>query len=84
MTKPQFGRAPAPPAPTLKMLTYKDLPAKGIHYHPNYLRELWTDDRFPKPVFLSPRKLAWPEAVIDEWINNKIKLAKTGATRARS
>src|SRR6266699_1877705 len=27
-----------------------------------------------KPVHLSQRKLAWPEAVIDEWIANKIEL----------
>lgn len=72
-----FGKARAPQvAPsTTRMLAWEDLPSKGIYYHRNYLRRLWEEDRFPKPVHLSPRKLAWPEAVIDEWIENKIKLA---------
>jgi prophage regulatory protein len=71
-----FGRANAPKAPTVRMLSYDDLPGKGIRYHPNYLRRLWEDDRFPKPVKLSPRKLAWPEKAIDDWIAEKIKQAE--------
>jgi hypothetical protein len=74
-----FGkaRAPkvAPPTTNNKMLAWEDLPSKGIYFHRNYLRHLWENDRFPKPVYLSARKLAWPEAAIDEWIANKIKLA---------
>ena len=72
-----FGKARAPQvAPsTRRMLAWEDLPSKGIYYHRNYLRRLWEEGRFPKPIHLSQRKLAWPEAVIDEWIENKIKLA---------
>jgi hypothetical protein len=72
-----FGNARAPKVapPTTRMLACVDLPTKGIYFHRNYLRRLWEEDRFPKPVHLSQRKLAWPEAVIDERIENKIKLA---------
>jgi prophage regulatory protein len=73
-----FGkaRAPAAPSPTpRRMIAWEDLPAKGIYYHRNYLRRLWEEGRFPKPIHLSPRKLAWPEEVIDDWIAGKIELA---------
>jgi hypothetical protein len=62
MSKLVFGRANAPKVvtstPSIKMLTPADLPAKGICYHPNYLRQLWTQDRFPTPTYLSARKYA--------------------------
>jgi prophage regulatory protein len=61
------------------LLSYDDLASKGIYYHPNHLRTLWTEGRFPKPTYLTPRKLVWPEAVIDEWIANKIALANRQA-----
>jgi hypothetical protein len=86
MSKPVFGRASAPKAaatPSIRMLAPADLRAKGIHYHPNYLRTLWVEGRFPKPIYLSARKYVWPEPIIDKWIQDKIKLAELGAARAR-
>jgi predicted DNA-binding transcriptional regulator AlpA len=83
-----FGRARAPrqaaPTTATRMLAWEDLPSKGIYFHRNYLRRLWEEGRFPKPVYLSQRKLAWPEAVIDEWINNKVELAnyEVGSTKS--
>jgi Prophage CP4-57 regulatory protein (AlpA) len=81
MVEKIFGTSrKAPEVKQLKMLDYAGLVAKGICYHPNHLRTLWEQGRFPKPVKLSPRKLAWPEAVIDEWIANKIELANYKVT----
>ena len=55
-----------------RFLTPKDLPDKGINYHPNHLRLLWQSGKFPPPTQLSPRKIAWPEEVIDAWMHSKI------------
>jgi hypothetical protein len=66
----QFGRQ-APPTPK-RILAPRDLPAKGIHFHPNYLRKLWTKGQFPKPVKISEHRIAWDEAVIDQWIDDKL------------
>jgi prophage regulatory protein len=79
MTTKVFGKshAPQPAAPTpRRILAYEDLPSKGIRFHRNYLRSLWEEGRFPKPIHLSPRKLAWIEAEVDEWVENRIKLAR--------
>lgn len=54
-----------------RYLTLKDLPEKGICYHVNHLRRMWGDGRFPQPIHLSPRKLAWAESVIDAWLASK-------------
>lgn len=68
----QFGRAKkSSPTPT-RILAPRDLPAKGIHFHPNYLRKLWKKDEFPKPFKLSAHRIAWDEKVIDEWIAEKL------------
>lgn len=73
---PQFGTARKPAKPAGKRyLTVKDLPPKGINYHPNHLRRMWDKGRFPKPIHLSPRKLAWPESVIDAWLASKMEAA---------
>ena len=65
-----FGtsRAPATTSATGRLLAPKDLPAKGINYHPNHLRRLWQRGAFPAPIKLSPRKHAWREEIIDAWI----------------
>jgi hypothetical protein len=56
-----------------RILSPKELPTKGIHYHPNHLRRLWMRGDFPAPIRLSPRKLAWPEEAIDAWLDSKLK-----------
>jgi len=40
-------------------------------YHPNYLRRLWEDDKFPKPFKISPHRLAWWEHEVDAWLEEK-------------
>jgi Prophage CP4-57 regulatory protein (AlpA) len=54
-----------------RYLSPKDLAEKGIRYHINHLRRMWQQGLFPPPTYLSPRKLAWAEDVVDEWIASK-------------
>lgn len=37
------------------------------------LRRWWMDGKFPVPVKLNGRTLAWHKDVIDEWINRNMK-----------
>ena len=71
-----FGKALPPretPLAGPRMLAREDLPLKGIRYSRNYLRRLWESGRFPKPIKLSARRLAWRESDIDAWIDEKIR-----------
>jgi predicted DNA-binding transcriptional regulator AlpA len=80
--KTVFGRSkePTPEAPPARrILTIKDLPNKGISYHPNHLRRMWRQNKFPKPFYPSDRRPSWLEETIDEWINIKIAEAKQAA-----
>ena len=71
-----LGTARLPAKPAIgRFLTLKDLPEKGIQYHVNHLRRMWGDGRFPPPIHLSPRKLAWAESVIDQWLASKSEAA---------
>jgi predicted DNA-binding transcriptional regulator AlpA len=72
---PTFGTANAPepqPLGTRRLITQKQLPEKGINYHPNHIRRMWHQGKFPRPVYISERRFAWPEEVIDRWIDAKI------------
>ena len=78
--RPTFGRSATPqPPPTRRLITPKDLPSKGICFHPNHLRRMWQAGPFPEPIHLSPRRIAWDEADIDAWID--AKLARAARTR---
>jgi hypothetical protein len=73
---PTFGRSREPPQqPSNRLLTPRDLPAKGVCFHINHLRRLWTAEPplFPRPFHLSPRRIAWRESSIDEWIEARSK-----------
>jgi hypothetical protein len=59
-----------------RILTIKDLPGKGIRYHPIHLRRLWRQGKFPEPFYPTKRRCAWLEETIDEWIDAKIAEAK--------
>jgi hypothetical protein len=68
-----FGRSAAPkPKVQRRLIAPKDLPAKGIHYHANHLRRMWRAGLFPKPIHLSPRRIAFDEAAVDAWIEAKL------------
>jgi hypothetical protein len=68
----------AKPTQPLRLLSQDDLRAKGVDYHPNHLRKLWQRGDFPKPIHLSPRRIAWNEQAVDEWILNLAKKQTAG------
>jgi hypothetical protein len=55
----------------VRYLGPKELRDKGVPYHHNHLRRMWQDGRFPKPTYLSTRKLAWREDEIDNWLESR-------------
>jgi predicted DNA-binding transcriptional regulator AlpA len=69
----QFGSSRAVPKlpPSRRVLQMRDLPSKGIAFHPNHLRRLWNEGDFPKPFHQSTRRLAWYEDEIDAWLAGK-------------
>ncbi|NOE32176.1 AlpA family phage regulatory protein [Ruegeria sp. HKCCD7318] len=56
--------------PTL--LSYEELWDLGIKYSKEHLRRLETDGLFPERVPLSAARVAWVEAEIIQWINDRI------------
>jgi predicted DNA-binding transcriptional regulator AlpA len=72
-TRKVFGKSATVPnlPPSRKMLTVKDLPAKGISYHVNHLRRLWNQGLFPKPFYPTKRRCSWFEDEIDQWLLDK-------------
>lgn len=54
------------------LIPLAELPAKGITYSRNYIDRLIKEDRFPKPIFLSPRRRAFLESEIDAWIKARV------------
>jgi predicted DNA-binding transcriptional regulator AlpA len=59
--------------PITKLLDPHALRAMGISYHPNHLRSMWMTGKFPKPINLSPRRIAWRVEDIQKWIEQKAK-----------
>jgi hypothetical protein len=59
------------PNPGIRFIAPRDLPDLGINYHHNHLRRLWEAGKFPKPVQLSPRKIAWREADLMAWMASR-------------
>lgn len=56
----------------MPLIPLAELPAKGITYSRNYIDRLIKEDRFPKPIFLSPRRRAFLETEIDAWIKARV------------
>ncbi|MCF6112393.1 helix-turn-helix transcriptional regulator [Mesorhizobium muleiense] len=54
------------------LIPLDDLPTKGIRYSRNYIDRMIKEDRFPKPVFLSPRRRAFLESEIDAWLKARV------------
>jgi predicted DNA-binding transcriptional regulator AlpA len=61
---------------SLRFYSWADLRAHGVSFHTNHLRRLWMDGKFPRPVKLSPGKLAWNADEVDAWLAEKMKGAK--------
>jgi len=59
----------------MKLLSFDDLPAKGIPYHPQHIRKMYKAKAFPRPVKLGigrNARGAFIESEIDAWIEAKI------------
>ena len=69
---PHFGSSRTRKAPKGRVFTFRTLSEKGIDYHPNHVRRLVHAGKFPKPIYLGPRKPAWLEDELDAWIDAKI------------
>ena len=62
----------------MRMLSVRDLPEKGIKWHPGHLSRLIKQGRFPRPIKLAGGTAgpnAWPEEVIDQWLRDRIAAA---------
>lgn len=57
----------------MSLIPLTRLPDKGILYSRNYIDRLIKEDRFPKPVFLSPRRRAFVEEEIDAWLKARVE-----------
>lgn len=56
----------------MPLIPLQDLPSKGICYSRNYIDRLIKEGKFPKPVFLSPRRRAFVESEIDAWLKDRV------------
>jgi prophage regulatory protein len=45
--------------------------SERVDYHPAHIRRLVKAGQFPAPIQLSPNRVAWIEAEIDEWLEGK-------------
>jgi predicted DNA-binding transcriptional regulator AlpA len=52
-----------------RLFTFGTLPVKGINYSPAYIRKLWHAGKFPQPIYLSERRPAWTEQMLDDWLD---------------
>jgi predicted DNA-binding transcriptional regulator AlpA len=67
----------------LRFIGFDGLRTKGITFSKAHLRRLMSRQKFPPPIYLSQRRLAWPEHVIDEWMVDKWKEAQARNTPLR-
>lgn len=56
----------------MKLLSFADLPDRGISYSRQHVYKLIAADKFPKPIKLGEQRVAFVESEIDAWIKSKI------------
>ena len=54
------------------LLKMADLKAKGIDYSKAHLWRMIREGKFPKPVKLGPRRVAFVDSEIDNWLDARI------------
>ncbi len=54
----------------MRLLSYPQLRERGVPYTREHLRRLIADNRFPAPVALSNKRIAWVEDEVSDWIAN--------------
>ena len=61
----------------MKLLSFDDLKAlKGVPYSRNHVMRLCAEGKFPKPINIGPKRIAFLESEVDEWIGNKVATRK--------
>ena len=63
----------------MSLIPLSRLSDKGIIYSRNYIDRLIKEGRFPKPIYLSPRRRAFVEAEIDAWIAERAEKREEAA-----
>lgn len=57
---------------TDRLLTFDRLkPEKGVPYSRQHIYVLVEQGDFPKPIRLSPRRIAWRDSDIEKWIEER-------------
>lgn len=55
----------------MRLLTFKDLNSRGIPYSRQWLDRLINDGKFPRPLKIGARRIAWIEAEIEQWLADR-------------
>ena len=59
----------------MKVLSQRDLPAKGIPWSREHTRRMWKSGQFPKPFKLGGNWNYWLEDAIDDWLEKRAATA---------
>jgi prophage regulatory protein len=52
----------------MRLLSYDRLRDKGVPYTREHLARLVKSGKFPPPVSLSNKRIAWVESEVDDWL----------------
>jgi prophage regulatory protein len=63
----------------MRIVTFRGLAAKGIPYCREQIRRKAKAGEFPSPITLSPKRVAWVESEVDDWLAERIALRDTKA-----
>jgi prophage regulatory protein len=66
----------------MKILSYADLPDKGITFSRMQLWRLIKAGHFPKPIKLSAQRVGFVESEVDAWLKAKIAERDAAASSA--
>jgi prophage regulatory protein len=66
----------------MRILTFDQLKAKGVPYCRVQLRRKAKAGEFPAPISLSDRRIAWIEAEIDAWLEQRAAMRATTGQKA--
>ena len=67
----------------MRVLSFRDLrEIKGLPYSRVHVERLVREGKFPPPVRLSPARLAFVEAEVDQWLAERIAARDADQTAA--
>ena len=57
----------------MRLITYEELRSKkGVPYSRDHLRRKCKAGEFPEPVRISTARIAWDEAEVDRWLEERL------------